>query len=245
MTTNFAFLHGGGQGGWVWDQTIAALHAQAGDGAVRTLALDAPGCGAKRDRDTDGLTMRDVAAELVADIEREGLTDVILVGHSQAGQAMPFMTALRPGLFRRLVYVTCSIPLPGQSVSQMMGKSLRGTNPEEVGWPVDPAADDPQGKAMAMFYNDMTVEQAAPFLALMHQDMWPLATYAQTDWPYDELGKVPATFVLCLRDEALPPDWQRIFAERFASERIVQVDAGHQVMNSRPQTLAEIVRMEA
>ncbi|HEX7855781.1 MAG TPA: alpha/beta hydrolase [Sphingobium sp.] len=245
MATNFAFLHGGGQGSWVWDQTIAALHLQAGDEAVRAIALDAPGCGAKRDRATDGLTMQDVAAELVADIERAGLTDVILVGHSQAGQAMPFMTKLRPALFRRLVYVSCSMPLPGQSVSQMMGKNLRGINPQEVGWPVDPASGDHHEKAMRMFYNDMSEEQAAPFLARIGKDMWPLATYSQSDWPYEELGKVPATFVLCLRDEALPPDWQHTFAERLKVERLVQVDAGHQVMNSRPHALAEIVRLEA
>ena len=35
---NFVFLHGGGQGGWVWDETIAAIGAQSG-GAARCLAL--------------------------------------------------------------------------------------------------------------------------------------------------------------------------------------------------------------
>ncbi|MFT3965618.1 MAG: alpha/beta hydrolase [Sphingobium sp.] len=245
MATNFAFLHGGGQGGWVWDQTIAALRLQAGEDAVRTLALDAPGCGAKRGRDTEGQTMRDVAEELLCDIERAGMDDIILAGHSQAGQAMAFLQQLRPGLFRRLVYVSCSIPLPGQSVTQMMGTGPRGTHPDEIGWPFDPASETSQGKAMRMFYNDMTVEQAAPLLARMHQDMWPLATYSESDWPYEALGAVPSTFILCLRDEALPPEWQRIFAERFRCEHIVQVDAGHQVMNSRPHALAEILRMEA
>ncbi|MEO6716203.1 MAG: hypothetical protein ABIM50_03015 [Novosphingobium sp.] len=36
--TDFAFLHGGGQGSWVWDETIAAMKAQSGS-AHRYLAL--------------------------------------------------------------------------------------------------------------------------------------------------------------------------------------------------------------
>src|SRR5438270_12795187 len=63
----FALVHGGGQGSWVWDETRSALHSQtAGAGA---LALDVPGCGAKRGRRTQDLTLEDVARELVADIE--------------------------------------------------------------------------------------------------------------------------------------------------------------------------------
>ena len=56
MTYGFdaAFVLGGGQGGWVWDETIAALKRQTSN-AVRTRALDAPACGTKRGRPS-GLT---------------------------------------------------------------------------------------------------------------------------------------------------------------------------------------------
>ena len=38
MTIDFALLHGGGQGDWVWDQTIAAIAARidAGHQAMNT-----------------------------------------------------------------------------------------------------------------------------------------------------------------------------------------------------------------
>ena len=45
---DFAFLHGGGQGSWVWRETIAALHQQTAGAFGRATTLDAPGCGAKR-----------------------------------------------------------------------------------------------------------------------------------------------------------------------------------------------------
>jgi pimeloyl-ACP methyl ester carboxylesterase len=162
---NCAFLHGGGQGDWVWHDVVEALRLQSQGEALNLLLLNAPGCGAKRDRNTDGLTLEDVAHELVEDVQRRGLKDVVLVGHSQAGQAMALMMAARPELFRRFVYVSCSIPLPGQSVQQMIGNSVQGTNPDEVGWPLDPQTTTIEERYSIMFCNDMdagTVKRIAP-----------------------------------------------------------------------------------
>jgi pimeloyl-ACP methyl ester carboxylesterase len=242
---DFAFLHGGGQGGWIWEETLAALHAQTGGGFGRALVLDVPGCGAKRGRRTDDLTLEDVARELVADIETAGMREVVLVGHSQAGQAMSLMLRLRPALFRRLIYVSCSIPLPGQTVTQMMGTGRQGTHANEVGWPFDPATEKLSTHYPSVFCNDMDRAQARALMARLGRDAWPGQTYSFTDWRYDALGAVPATFVLCLRDNILPMAWQETFADRFKAERRVRIDAGHQVMVSRPHALAEVLRLEA
>jgi pimeloyl-ACP methyl ester carboxylesterase len=75
--------------------------------------------------------------------------------------------------------------------------------------------------------------------------MWPPQTYAETAWSYDDFGGVPATYVVCLEDQALPVHWQLKFAERLKVERLVHIDAGHQVMNTRPHALAEALRLEA
>lgn len=242
---NFAFLHGGGQGDWVWRETVEALRMQSGDGDLNVLVLNAPGCGAKRDRKTDGLTLEDVALELLRDVEDSGLSDFVLVGHSQAGQAMALMMPAKPELFRRFIYVSCSIPMRGQSVRQMIGDSLQGANPEEVGWPLDPRTTSVEDRYEVMFCNDMDPAGKQDFLASLGRDQWPLATYGYTEWDYDKLGLVPSTFVLCLRDNILPPHWQEIFAKRFQTERTISIDAGHQVMSTRPHALAEILRIEA
>jgi pimeloyl-ACP methyl ester carboxylesterase len=72
-----------------------------------------------------------------------------------------------------------------------------------------------------------------------------MQSYAHTDWSYDHLGAVPASFVVCLRDGILPVAWQETFAERFRCQRLVRIDAGHQVMTTRPHALAEVLRHEA
>jgi hypothetical protein len=47
----------------------------------------------------DELTLEDVATEFIEDIERAGMENVVLVGHSLAGQAMALMAELQPELF--------------------------------------------------------------------------------------------------------------------------------------------------
>jgi pimeloyl-ACP methyl ester carboxylesterase len=242
--TDFVFLHGGGQGSWVWDETIAALHSQSG-GVHRTIALDAPGCGVKRGRDTSAIAFNEIAPELIADIEAAGLQDVVLVGHSQAGMTLPQMAELKPGLFRRLVYLTCSAPQPGKTTIEKMGNGLHGSHPDEVGWPVDPATTSMEDRFHAMFCNDMPDAEADSFLARLGKDMWPASCYSHCDWRYDHLNAMPSTFILCHRDMSLPPVWQERFAKQLHWERMVYLDAGHQAMNTRPQALAEILLAEA
>jgi len=244
MSMHCAFLHGGGQGSWVWDDTIAALHLQTGGQCGRLLALDAPGCGAKRGRDTRGVGVDDITAELIADLERAGMKDVILVGHSQAGTMLPRLVERRPGLFRRLIYVSCCAPLPGQTILQMIGSGQHGSDPDEVGRPLDPATHSQEEQYRVMFCNDMDEAEAARFIARLGPDRWPDSSMLASDWRYDHLEGLPSTYVKCLRDGILTPPWQEKFAERLRVQRTVRIDAGHQVMNTRPQALAEVLRHE-
>ena len=241
---DFAFLHGGGQGSWVWDETIAALRDQAGPD-LRCLALDAPGCGAKRNRDTSAIAFADIARELVEDIVAAGLSDVVLVGHSQAGMTMPDMAALAPSLFRRLIFVTCSAPLPGVTTLEQMGNTVQGSHPDQVGWPVDPGSTSLEERYRAMFCNDMGKAEADAFLAGLGADMWPACCYSHRDWAYDHLAAMPVSYVACLRDASLPMPWQERFAERLHADRLVTIDAGHQAMNTRAGELAALLLAEA
>lgn len=242
--TDFVSIHGGGQGSWVWDETVAAIALQSG-GAATCLALDVPGCGTKRGRDTSGVEFDDIARELIADIEAAGMREVVLVGHSQAGCVLPRMTEFRPDLFRRLVYVTCSSPLAGKTVQEMIGEGVHGQSEDEVGWPLDPATHSMEERFRACFCNDMTSEETAAFMHKLGADMWPVSSYAERDWRYDHLGAMPTSYVVCERDAILPAAWQARFAERFHAGRIARIDAGHQVMNTQPASLAEVLLAEA
>lgn len=242
---HYAFLHGGAQGGWVWDDTIAALERQRPGLAARCRKLDVPGCGEKRGRDTRALTVADIISELDADLAVFATRDIVLVGHSQAGNLMPSLAALRPHAFRRLIYVSCSIPLPGQSVLQMMGGGVHGSHPDEVGWPADSRTGQMHTGFQKMFCNDMPADEGASFSARLGRDAWPDASYRHSDWQTRKPADLPASYVICLRDNILPVAWQETFARRFDAKRVLRIDAGHQVMKSRPHALAEVLRVEA
>lgn len=242
--TDFAFLHGGGQGSWVWDETIAALEAQS-DGAVNCLALDAPGCGTKRGRDTADISFPEITAELVGDIETAGLRDVVLVGHSQAGTSMPAMAALRPGLFAKLAFVSCIAPDPGLTVIDMTAKRMREHGHTEGSRALTDESRPMRERYRTMFCNDMAPTQAEAFLDKLGSDGWPPSCYAETEWPYDHLADIPVSYVLCLQDAILPLEWQERFAVRMHARSTPRIDAGHQAMNTRPQALAEILLAEA
>jgi len=242
--TDFAFLHGGGQGSWVWSETIAELKRQS-DGAPRCIGLDVPGCGTKRGRITDEIGMEEVASELVADIVQAGMNDVVLVGHSQAGSVLPLMAASDPGLFQRIVYVSCLAPPTGRSSLEIMGDCRHGESDTEVGWPVDPETTTLEERFGAMFCNDMAATERDDFLARLGQDSWPAKTYAYSGYRYDHLGSISSPYIRCERDQALPPLWQDRFADRFKVDRVVSIDAGHQAMNTRPEELAALLLAEA
>ena len=236
---HFAFLHGGGQGGWVWDEALAALAQQLGGADFRAKAFDLPGCGEKRGVDTAQLTVRDVAAVFAAELAQSGLEDCILVGHSNAGTILPIVAELQPKLVRRYVYLSCLVPPPGQNVREVMRPR------HDIGSAQAAAPADMQARLRQMFCNDMTPAQADSFLAKLGQDQWPtLQSLEETGWRYEHMRHCAGTYVICLRDQTLPPAWQEAFATRLDVQQRVYIDAGHQAMNTRPHALAEILLAE-
>src|SRR3546814_13150944 len=137
-TVHYAFLHGGAQGGLVWDETIAALERQQPGLAARCLKLDVPGCGDKRGRDTRGLPIADVIAELDAELAALAPRDIVLVGPSQAGHLMPSLAAVRPHAFRRILHVTCPVPCPYTTLLLMMDSRAQGSEQAESRRPAGP-----------------------------------------------------------------------------------------------------------
>jgi pimeloyl-ACP methyl ester carboxylesterase len=241
---NYAFVHGDALGGWVWTTRSRRYTDKAGV-PLAAPWRSMPGMRAKRTSVTSQLTVENVATELIKEITRAGMEDVVLVGHSLGGPAIAFMAGLAPELFRRLVYVSCLIPLPGQNVAQMMGTGLHGGNPAEVGYPLDPTSNDDSDRCAATLCNDMNREQAAEFLAKLGADEWPPQTYTETEWRCAHLGQIPATYALCHAIRDFLPAGRKSLRRGSKVDEIVRVDAGHQVMNTRPEALAGALRFAA
>jgi pimeloyl-ACP methyl ester carboxylesterase len=240
---DIVFLHGGRQNGSIWGETIAALALQE-PGAHRCIVLDAPGCGARRGLDTSAMTHEALIDTLVADVRAAGASRAMLVGHSQAGTALPAMVARAPELFAKVVYVSCVAPVPGGDMMQTVMAIHAAPEAPLHGIFGNPDVP-PLEQFRAMFCNDMGPEQAEAFLARLVDEGYPDLSSAWSGWEYDHLAEVPSTYVQCLRDKILTPAAQEAFAARFHCDRVVRIDAGHQVQNTRPHALAEVLRLEA
>ena len=246
MIRDIVLVHGGGQGGWVWEETMAAMTELAGETLGRVIALDVPGCGTKHGRETAGLNVDDVVADLAAELDTRDVREAPLVGHSQAGTLLPGLIGARPDRVARAVYFSCCAPLQGQTVGAMMGRGPRGSNDAEVGWPFDPAAVERRTLFAAAFCNDMTEPETGAFLDKLGKDDWPTACALESSrWHYDEASDTPAVYIVATQDNILPVAWQERFAERLHVGSVVRIDAGHQAMNTRPRALAELLLAEA
>jgi len=236
MPTNFIFLHGGGQGSWVWNETLDAIKTQGGTSIGRLLALDIPGCGEKHGEATEDMSVTDIVATLLNDIDASGIEDSLLIGHSQAGTILPRLIKERPNLFKHIIYVSCLAPTGNQNAL-----NWRTEMPDANSAVLNKYPHGSRDFYRLMFCNDMQPEAAEAFLDKLGLDQWPASSYQMSDWDYSPLASYASTYIICMRDAALLPVWQEMFAERLKAKEIIHIDTGHQVMNTRPHELAELI----
>ena len=91
--TDYLLVHGAGQGAWSWGQVWGYLTAPQEHPprlyvprrANRVYPLDLPGHGADADGDTAEVRLEECVHAIIRAVEREGLKDVVLVGHGFGG----------------------------------------------------------------------------------------------------------------------------------------------------------------
>jgi len=230
----FVLVHGGGLDSSCWELLVPLL-----DGQV--YAVDLPGRGA-RPADLSTVRVSDFVDAVVSEILDRDLTDVVLVGHSLAGITLPGVAARVSGRLRRLVFVSCVIPAHGASVADVLD-----TLSPAVAEVAARIGDDVVGAdgtlhpdlAATMFCNDMDAEQRALTLARLVPE-----SMAVISEPVDLGGirtPVPRTYVRLLQDASLGLASQDRMAANLGDVQIVDVDAGHMAMISRPVELARVL----
>lgn len=224
-------IHGGQHDSRCWQPTIDAIARLAPQ--VRTLAVNLPGRqGVPGDLGT--LAIADCVEVAVGQIERAGLGDVVLVGHSMAGLTVPGVaTKLGADRVRRIICLACSVPPQGKRILDTLLPPIRLAVSRARG-------ELPLWLARRMFTNCMTPEQRAFSLSVLIPDATTLAFE-----PVDRSAlpdRIPRTWVLTLRDKSLPPRQQRRFIENLGGvDDVVELDTCHNAMISMPGELAAVL----
>jgi pimeloyl-ACP methyl ester carboxylesterase len=188
------------------------------------------------------VTFADFVASVAGGIVNRDLNDVTLVGHSMAGLTLPGVAKAVPARLRRLVFVSCAVPTQGTSLLEVLGDFSPGVK-EVVERMGDQVAEMGGGLhpdlAKALFCNDMNEAQVASTLArLVPESIGVLSE------PADVTGlrqPIPRTYVRLLRDAAIRLEVQDEIIENLGEVDVVDLDAGHMAMISRPKDLADIL----
>ncbi len=222
-------VHGGGLGKECWNPMLPFL-----DGDV--IAVDLPGRG-DRPGDLSRIGIADFVDAVVDDILSRDLRDVVLVGHSLAGLTIPQVAARVPERIRALVFVSCTVPRDGQNTYDTLDPEIQAVsdaNPSDELTTLDPQL------ATAVFYNDVTDPD---LLAWALSLLVPEAPASVTDpmvlstMPRD----IRRVWIRLTHDLIVAPEKQDRFVENLGGCEVLELDAGHMAMISRPQEVAALL----
>jgi pimeloyl-ACP methyl ester carboxylesterase len=233
---DLVLVHGGEHAGDCWDLVVAELRRHEPE--LRTLAVDLPGRG-RTPGDLAAATIGEWVDSVVADIERERLGDIVIVGHSMAGVTVPGVVAkLGSARVREMILVTAFVPRQGQAIVDTLGGPLavfarfaaRGGRPFKI----------PRVASQYAFCNGMTREQRRLAMSRLYAEAAriPAEAVDRSGFPDD----VPRTWVLTTRDRALSQKSQHAsMAALGGVHKVIPIDACHDVMFSHPERLAQIL----
>lgn len=242
------FVHGGAHGAWCWEPLLPFLDGDA-------LAVDLPPKsvrgGSRRLEpvpELGTLTVADFADSVVRDVDAAGFERFVLVGHSMGGLSISEVARRVPDRVEHLVYVSCMVPPDGSSAIEALPEELRQMTRQAVE-DARHGGDNPIGgldeeTTRFMFCNDMDEDQTRFVL-----DRTGTEAAVILAEPVSRAGipaELPKTFVKLLRDQSLPPDHQDVLVQNLRDSPggvvdVVTIDAGHDVMISRPKELADVL----
>jgi len=230
----YVLVHGGGFSGSCWDELRPFL-------AEKSYAVDLPGRGANP-ADLATLTVADWVTSVANEIVENGLNDVTLVGHSMAGLTLPGVAEKIPARLRRLVFISCAVPPHGIPLADVLGDFSPGGR--ELMDRARGGVTDGRGLlhpelAKVMFCNDMDEEMAADTL----ERRVPEAPGILSE-PADLTGlrhPIPRTYVRLTLDASVSLEAQDRMIANMGKVEVVDLDAAHMAMISRPRDLAALL----
>jgi pimeloyl-ACP methyl ester carboxylesterase len=233
--STFVLVHGAWHGGWCWHKTAARLTAMG----HTVLAPDMPG------RGEDQMPICEVTLGHI--VERIGETiartddKVVLAGHSYGGAMITQAAEHFADRIERLVYVAAFLLEDGQALMDLAR--------EDEDSRLNGHVDFLDGERVAQvretvirdcFYGDCCDEDVAYARARLGLEAvagfrTPMRTSAA------RFGRIPRTYVECLKDNAISIGLQRRMQAALPCDRVATLDTDHSPFFSAPEALAAIL----
>ena len=231
--SNFLLIHGGSHGAWCWEGVIRELARLGHTG----YAFDLPG-GGNDATPRKNVTFDSYVNAVNAFIAKEKLEDFVLVGHSLAGIILPDIIAANISHVRQAVFIAAFTLNAGERAIDLMA-------PERVAEYYQIAEASPEYSLMLdtetarrRFFSDLNDTEADnAYARLTPQPFMPYL--APAGHSANAFGSI-ARYILCRNDRNLPIDQCLGFSKKL-NGRLEYIDAGHDVMLSKPEALTALL----
>jgi pimeloyl-ACP methyl ester carboxylesterase len=216
-------VHGAFSGAWVWEPVVGELEA-AGHSVE---ALDLPGSGDDR-TPVEQVTL-DAYAERICEVLAKEPQPAVLVGHSMGGVAITQAAGRAPGQIALLVYVAAFMPQDGQSLVDLThlpegeGDQVQANMTVDGEPPVASLTGDGARVACYGNCNEVQVTWAIGHMGL--QPVGPFMTPVSIADP--AANDIPRAYVICSRDQAIPPPLQRRMIRERGCAAVLEIDTDH------------------
>jgi pimeloyl-ACP methyl ester carboxylesterase len=216
----YVIVHGAWGGGWDW-RVVDSLLTQAGH---RVHRVTLTGLGERVHLASADIGLETHLTDVVNAIAWEGLTDVVLVGHSYGGMVITGAADRLPERLRALIYIDAFLPDSGESVVQLTGGGLDAL--------------------VARSRNGLIPAPWATADAIPRDVPHPLRTFTDTlVLVHPEARRIPASYILTVdegaTDDMFSPYAGRATARGWPVHRMV---ADHTPERSKPGELVALLQ---
>ncbi len=229
--STFVLVHGAWHGGWCWDRVASVLRAHGHDVHPPTLT----GLSERAHLLSPQVGLDTHVEDVIRLLDVLDLREVVLAGHSYAGQVVTAVADRRPERIARRVHVDAFVGADGEAARDLLPETVAHHWAESaagpgLGWLVPPRSLSVLGVT-----EQTDVDWLTPKLT-----PHPWKTYTDPLRLTGAAEDVPGAFVECV-------NWMRVFrtqAER-ARKRgwpVTELDTGHEAMVTAPKALADVLR---
>jgi len=197
----------------------------------RIVAVDLVGHGKRvGEKALDQITRDDYVEDVVDMVQHYNLRDVVIVGHSMAGTIIPLALPQLKERVKQIVFIAALISARGERAQQTLkdcgfidrDHSLSEHENHRLRW-----CNDMDEATTRWELSNTCPEPPGGLRGPPIQEPYPA-------W-------VPTTYIVTLRDSAIPKEIQLKLVQNLGNPSVVSIDAGHDAMISSPKACAELL----
>jgi pimeloyl-ACP methyl ester carboxylesterase len=227
----YVLIHGAWHASWCWDKIVPLLEKQG----HKAVAPDLPGHGTDKSPVSE-ISLQAYVDRVVKILDAQS-EPVVLVGHSMGGIVISQAAEYCPEMVKVLVYLSAFLLRDGESLLQIAQEDEDALVLPNLVMADDQSSATVRDEALGeAFYGDCSDEDTARAKSLLvPQAAAPFATPVHTT--RENFGRVPRTYIECLRDRAISPSIQKKMYTALPCQRVVSMDTSHSPFFSAPEEL--------